>query len=661
MRFTPEFLDEIKNRVNVSDVVGRRVRLKKEGREWRGLSPFNSEKTPSFFVNDAKMAWFDFSSGRNGNIFDFVMATDGLSFPEAVEALAGEAGLDMPKATAASVEREKQRAGLVEVMEWAAQFFEGTLKGSRGQRGRDYIASRAIAPAVQVEFRLGYAPGERYALRDHLASKGASAEVMCEAGLLNHGEGIAVPYDKFRDRVIFPIQDRSGRVIAFGGRALEKDVPAKYLNSPETPLFHKGHLLYNHHRARKAAQERGQGHGHGTVISVEGYIDVIAMHAAGFPNVVAGLGTALTIEQCELLWRMSPEPILCFDGDGAGRRAAAKALDTALPALTPEKTLRFAFLPDGQDPDDLAKSGGGGAIAAVLAQAKPLVDVLWSREVEATTLDTPERRAGLKHRLGELARQIGDETLRRYYGQELYGRLDALTGNRRGDGPGHDRRGAGAPQNGRPGRPASPFPPPGRPRFGSPPPLRGYRGSAPAQLSAGLSRGADAGAPVFQRREVEILAIVMNHPALLDHHAEGLSELDFEARELAGLRDRMVELLSEHVPDHGSFKAALDARGAGDLRRRVQALAERAPLWSTGPAAAPEDAELSLLQAMALHRKARDLHRDLQEARDALARDPSEVRWAELQAIQAHLTTLEGTEAMVEGYGTLSGQKHAAD
>ena len=655
MRFTPEFLEEIKTRVNVSDVVGRRVRLKKQGREWRGLSPFNAEKTPSFYVNDAKMAWFDFSSGRNGNIFDFVMATDGLSFPEAVETLAGEAGLDLPKATPEAVERDKKRAGLVEVLEMAAQFFEATLKGSGGARGRDYVASRGIAPALQTEFRLGYAPSERYALRDHLASRGAGVDVMMEAGLLNHGEGIAVPYDKFRDRVIFPIQDRSGRVIAFGGRALDPGVPAKYLNSPETPLFHKGHLLYNHHRARKAAQDRG------AVVSVEGYIDVIAMAGAGFPNVVAGLGTALTIEQCELLWRMSPEPILCFDGDGAGRRAAAKALDTALPALTPEKTLRFAFLPDGQDPDDLAKSGGGGAIGAVLAGAKPLVEVLWSRETEATTLDTPERRAGLKHRLGELAKQIGDETLRRYYQQELYGRLDALTGGpRRGGNPGGGPGGGRAPQAGG-GRPTSPFAPPGRPRFGSPPPLRGYRGSAPAQLSAGLARGPEAAGPGFKRRELEILTIVMNHPALLDHHAEGLSELAFEAPELGALRDRMVELLSEHVLDHETFKAALDLRGSGDLRRRVQALAERAPLWSTGPAAAPEDAELSLLQAMALHRKARDLHRDLQDARDALAREPSEGRWAELQAIQAHLATLEGTEAMVEGYGTLSGHRASGD
>ncbi len=645
MRFTPEFLDEIKNRVNVSDVVGRRVRLKKQGREWRGLSPFNAEKTPSFYVNDAKMAWFDFSSGRNGNIFDFVMATDGLSFPEAVEALAGEAGLELPKPTAESVEREKVRAGLVEVLEMAAQFFEATLKGSAGARGRDYIATRGIAPAIQAEFRLGYAPADRYTLRDHLAGRGASVEVMMEAGLLNHGEGIAVPYDKFRDRVMFPIQDRSGRVIAFGGRALDPTVPAKYLNSPETPLFHKGHLLYNHHRARKAAQDRG------AVISVEGYIDVIAMTAAGFPHVVAGLGTALTIEQCELLWRMNPEPILCFDGDGAGRRAAAKAVDTVLPALASDKTLRFAFLPDGQDPDDLARSGGTPAVEAVLAAAKPLVEVLWTRESEATVLDTPERRTGLKQRLGDLTRQIGDETLRRYYQQELYGRLDALTGATR----------RATSQGQRPARPASSFASSPRPRFGSPPPLRGYRGSAPAPLSGGFAQATGASSPGFARRDVEILTIVMNHPALLDHYAEELAHLSFDHPDMARLRDVMVGLVSEHVLDHEPFKQALDTHGVGDLRRRIQALAERAPLWSTGVAAAIEDAELSLRQAMALHRRARELHKDLQEARDALGRDPSEGRLAELRDIQAHLSTLEGTEAMIEGYGTLSGHKPSGD
>lgn len=266
-------------------------------------------------------------------------------------------------------------------------------------------------------------------------------------------------------------------------------------------------------------------------------------------------------------------------------------------------------------------------------------------------LDTPERRAGLKHRLGDLTRQIGDETLRRYYQQELYGRLDALTGAaRRAAFPGQ-----------RPSRQASSFAASPRPRFGSPPPLRGYRGSAPARLSDGLARAGGTASAGFARRDVEILTIVMNHPALLDHYAEELAHLSLDQPAMAKLRDVMVELVSDHVPDHEAFKRALDSRGVGDLRRQIQALAERAPLWSTGVSAAIEDAEASLRQAMALHRRARELHKDLQEARDALGRDPSEGRLAELRDIQAHLGAVEGMEAMIEGYGTLSGHKSSGD
>ena len=285
MRFSPSFLDDIKARLPVSEVVRQRVKLKKSGREYVGLSPFGSEKTPSFFVNDQKMAWFDFSSGKNGNIFDFVMATEGLSFPETVERLAQEAGLALPARSPERVRQEQRRASLVEVLEWAAAFFEAELRGSRGAAARAYLDQRGISARSRTDFRIGYAPAERHALRDALAAKGATVEAMCETGLLIHGEDIPVPYDRFRDRIMFPITDRGGRVIAFGGRALQKDVPAKYLNSPETPLFHKGAVLFNHARARKAAHDSGR------VIVVEGYIDTIAMHAAGFPETVATLGT----------------------------------------------------------------------------------------------------------------------------------------------------------------------------------------------------------------------------------------------------------------------------------------------------------------------------------------------------------------------------------
>ena len=395
MRFPPSFLDDIKARLPVSDVVRRRVKLMKSGREWKGLSPFGSEKTPSFFVNDQKMAWFDFSSGKNGNIFDFVMATEGLSFPETVERLAQDAGLALPARSADSERQEQRRAGLHEVLEAAAAFFEAQLRSERGARGKAYLASRGIGLDLQKEFRLGFALGERHALRDALAAKGATVETMIEAGLLVHGDDIPVPYDRFRDRVMFPIADRGGKVIAFGGRALDKDAPAKYLNSPETPLFHKGAVLYNHHRARKAAHDKGR------VIAVEGYIDVIAMHGAGFPEAVAGLGTALTPEQGGLLWSMAAEPILCFDGDKAGRKAALRAADMALPLIGPGRTFAFALLPEGQDPDEMLRAAGPAAVEEALRGALPLVDLLWTRATDGRSLATPEQRAALERELSE--------------------------------------------------------------------------------------------------------------------------------------------------------------------------------------------------------------------------------------------------------------------
>src|SRR4249920_38642 len=315
MRFSPQFLDEVRARLPVSEVVGRRVKLRKAGREWKGLSPFNKEKTPSFFVNDQKMAWFDFSSGKNGSIFDFVMATEGVTFPEAVERLAAQAGMALPKVSQEDEAREQHRRTLHEVIELAAQFFQATLASRAGAKARGYLADRALDPATQLRFRIGYAPPDRFALKEHLGALGISNDDMIEAGLLIAGDDIPLPYDRFRDRVIFPISDLAGRVVAFGGRALDKDAPAKYLNSPETPLFHKGALLYNGAVARQAAHQGAP------VIVVEGYVDVIAMVTAGFAATVAPLGTALTEDQLMLLWKMADEPILCFDGDKAGKKA----------------------------------------------------------------------------------------------------------------------------------------------------------------------------------------------------------------------------------------------------------------------------------------------------------------------------------------------------
>lgn len=649
MRFTPEFLDEIKSRVSVSDVVGRKVRLKKAGREWRGLSPFNQERTPSFFVNDAKMAWFDFSSGRNGNIFDFLMATEGLSFPEAVERLAAEAGLDLPTATPETRARDARRASLTDVLDLACQFFERQLADRAGAKARAYLDGRGLTPQARSLFRIGYAPAERYALRDHLAGKGVAVDAMVEAGLLVSGDDIAVPYDRFRDRVMFPIADRGGRVIAFGGRTMDPSVPAKYLNSPETPLFHKGALLYNHHRARPAAAEAG------TVIAVEGYVDVIAMTMAGFPHVVAPLGTALTEDQCGLLWRLAPEPILCFDGDGAGRRAAFRAIDTALPLIAPDRTLRFAFLPEGQDPDDLARSSGSAAIGAVLGQAKPLIEVLWARETDKAVLDTPERRAGLERRLSEVTRVIADESLRRHYQTALRERFAALTGGARDAAR---RAGGGAPFGGAPFGAASggrPFRA-GRAGFG-PQPRRGLVGAPPPPPSASLSASSVFAAATYGRRDVEILMLVMNHPALLERHAEDLAHLEFRHADLRRLRDVLVALAADHPHDHVTLKKAVDDRGLWELRRRIETFAEKLPHWCLSPEAAISDAEVMLGQALALHRKARELHRELREAELLFGREGTDSQFARLQDLQAQVSTLEGTEAVLDGYGNLSGHK----
>ncbi len=638
MRFSPSFLDEIKARLPVSEVVGRRVKLNKAGREWKGLSPFSAEKSPSFFVNDQKMAWFDFSAGKNGNIFDFVMETEGLSFPEAVERLAQEAGLDLPKSTPELVEREKKRAGLTEVLEMAAQFFEEQLQGRLGAKARGYLADRGLGPAIQRQFRMGYSPAERFALREYLALKGATVETMCEAGLLNHGEGIAVPYDKFRDRVMFPICDRNGHVIAFGGRALEKDVPAKYLNSPETPLFHKGSLLYNHHNARKAA------HDIGTVIAVEGYVDVISMTMAGYPNVVAACGTALTPDQCELLWRMGEEPILCFDGDKAGRKAAWRAIDTALPLLGPGRSLRFAFLPDGQDPDDLARTGGHDAVADVLAAARPLVDVLWSREVEAGPLDTPERRAALDRRLLGFINEIKDETLRSYYRDDIRARLAQMQGRGPAQNGAIARRGSSQPRRAwQPGR-------------GGPQPPQGYRFSAPG-ISSSLSKTAmfskSGGVPA---REAQIVLSLLNHPALLGRHLEDLADLEFTSRDVAAMRDVLTGLASEQFTDHEDLRRAVDEAGFGEVRRRIESVEVVSTNWCVKPEAAEIDAEGALRQALALHRRARALHKELKSAELSLAEDPSEENLARLREIQSELAANDGREVAVEGFGILSGR-----
>ncbi|UPT89161.1 DNA primase [Bradyrhizobium barranii subsp. apii] len=667
MRFTPQFLDELRARLSVSEVVGKRVKLKKAGREWKGLSPFQQEKTPSFYVNDQKGFYHDFSSGKHGDIITFVMETDGLPFAEAVERLANMAGLALPVVTPDAARHEQRRRTLHDVMELAAKFFAETLASRVGAKARGYLADRAISPATQVQFRLGYAPPppERFALKEHLGKLGVSVEDMIETGLLVAGNDIPVPYDRFRDRVMFPITDLRGRVIAFGGRALEKDVPAKYLNSPETPLFHKGDNLYNHQTARKAT------HDGSALIVVEGYVDVIAMVTAGFAGAVAPLGTALTENQLALLWKMADEPILCFDGDRAGQKAAYRAADLALPFLAPGKSLRFALLPEGQDPDDLARSGGRGAIEDVIAAAKPLAEMIWSRELEGGNFATPERRAALEARVKELSNGIRDEVVRRYYRDDFAERLRrtfAPDGGRGGfAGRGNFQGNSGRSFQPRNGGQANRF---GGQGFGS----QGRRGApGPAFIPSGPYQAASpqlAASPIMKgqrsaisRREALILQILINHPWLLHDHLEEVAALELAHPEAHKLRAGIIAAFANdhhHSPDPGELaekmRADIEKGGFSQLLQRVENGITTAAVWGAREGAARDDVLSTWHQLVALHRQYHSLLRELKDAELALGEDPSEANLTWLRDVKARIGEVDGTEALIEGFGELSGR-----
>jgi DNA primase len=420
MKFPPHILDEIRARLPVSEVVGRRVKLRRQGREFAGLSPFNPEKTPSFFVNDQKGFYHCFSSGKHGDQFRFLMETEGLSFPEAVERLAAEVGVALPRPDPRAEAREREWANLSDVAEMAARFFEETLKLSAGATARDYVEKRRLEPRTVKEFRIGAAPAERDALKRHLLGRGVDEEAMLAAGLIIRPDDGRPSYDRFRNRLMIPIQDERGRVVAFGGRAMSPDDNPKYLNSPETELFHKGSMLFNAHRARAVAHEAA------AVVVVEGYLDAIAVWQAGLPAVVASLGTAFTEDQIQRMWRFSEEPVVCFDGDQAGIRAAHRAIDRILPHLKSGFSFNFAFLPDGRDPDELVRDGGRAAFEREIDKAVPLADVLWDRETRSAQIDTPERKAALEKRIEELVHEIRDPRVLRAYQLRFRLRLSNL-------------------------------------------------------------------------------------------------------------------------------------------------------------------------------------------------------------------------------------------
>ncbi|MEZ5839876.1 MAG: DNA primase [Hyphomicrobiales bacterium] len=571
----------------------------------------------------------------------FVAETDGLSsFPKRSSGWR-PMPVPLPAPDPRAAEREEQRATLFDVMELAARFFEDCLAGRVGASARGYLSGRELGPALQQKFRLGYAPNDRSALKSFLASKGVSGEQMAEAGLVISGPDIPVSYDRFRDRVIFPITDLRGRIIAFGGRAMSPDQPAKYLNSPETPLFHKSDILYNAQEARRAATKGA------TIIAVEGYVDVIALVSAGFPGAVAPLGTALTENQLRLLWRFADEPVLCFDGDAAGLRAASRAIDLALPLIEPGKSVRFALLPEGQDPDDLIRAAGRQAMEDVIGSARPLADMLWRREAESGVFDTPERRAALEARVNELVRLIANEAVRRHYSQALGERMRAFfgggetSGGRRNPsgGRGGPARGGGSAQG-------------GRQRGGQ----RREDAAASSSLLGHPMLARDYRAPL-PRREAVLVGAAVNHPSLVDMHFDEFSSLELGAGDLETMRRTIVEAVSaDHAISSAALREQLVGAGVGATLEAVDRMIVSCREWYAKPEADPQDAEEAWSQALTLHKRAHSLHKELRAAELALANDPSEENFARLIDIQSELARADGTEALIEGFGVRSGR-----
>ncbi len=545
MAFPQHFLEEIRTRIAVSDVVGRKVKLQRRGREFVGLSPFKSEKTPSFTVNDDKQFYHCFSTGKHGSVFDFLMETEGLSFIEAVERLASEAGLQMPERNPQAEQRAQAAAGLLDVTEAAAKWFQKQLQTSVAADARDYLERRGVTAEMIERFGIGFAPSSRTALLEHLTARNMGVDMVVEAGMAIQPDDHKAAYDRFRDRIIFPIADARGRVIAFGGRAMSADAKAKYLNSPETPLFHKSNVLYNFAQARQPAYDANN------VLICEGYMDVVGMARADIHNAVAGLGTAITEEQIGLAWRMAPEPILCLDGDEAGLRAAYRVIDRALPLLKPGYSLRFAMLPAGKDPDDVVREGGAPAMQAILGKAMSLIDLMWEREIEAAPWDTPERAAALKKRLRDAVSRIGDKDVRALYGQEVKNRIDKLLGE------------SGVPYQSRGGQQS-----PQRQRFQS-------RPVAETRRSA-LATGATDWSP----REALIVLCVLQHPAILLSERDLFDTLDIQTPALEQLRFDIIdyfdglEAQSQDTTglDNDALTGHLIGQGKQDIVTRLAAM-----------------------------------------------------------------------------------------
>jgi DNA primase len=618
-RFDERFLEEIKSRLRPSDLIGRTVKLRRQGREFVGLSPFNKEKTPSFYVNDDKGQFFDFSSGKTGDLITFLQETERLSFAEAVERLAAEAGLALPALDPRGAEQEKKRQGLADWLELAAQWFEAELRRPSGREARAYLERRGLPETEWGRFRLGFSPAGRTALKDYLVTKGARPGELVDAGLLVAPEDGGQPYDRFRDRIIFPILDARGRVVSFGGRAMDPQARAKYLNGPETVVFHKGHQLYGLSEARKilAAAPAGE---EAPLVVVEGYMDVIACQRAGVAA-VAAMGTALGEEQMEVLWRHHPEPTLCFDGDRAGRQAAARAMDRALPLLRAGRSFRFAIVEGGKDPDDVLREQGPAALKAQLSKTTPFAEALFIRERDAEPLETPERKTALKVRLRKLAATIADADLAGAYKEDLLARFEALWPTRQ---PVYTVGAAGREL--------------ARARWDKrKAPLAGATPQA-KQAAEALSRSARPLAAALAKAALHDPALIDESIELVGARGFGDARLDRIAQELVQLRYETDSVEFDAVLRRLRARGAVDDETLANVERDASRAGVAAPFLD--PSVGRAEVRALWRQAFDLLMRLESLERAVAAAAQDLARDQDASTLMSLKAERDHLRKL---------------------
>ncbi len=586
MSLPPGFLDELRTRLSLSQVVGRKVmwdqRKSNQGKgDMWAPCPFHHEKTASFHVDDQKGFYYCFGCHAKGDAISFVKETENVSFIEAVEILAREAGMPMPARDPKAQEKQDRRSQLAEVMEQAVQFFRLQLKTGAGAAARDYLTRRGLDAKALDRWEIGFAPERWQALWDHLTGKSVSEDLILGAGLAKPSNKGKKPYDTFRNRIMYPIRDPRGRCIAFGGRAMDPNDNAKYLNSPETDLFDKGRSLYNHGPARQAA---GKGQ---PLVVAEGYMDVIALAEAGFGASVAPLGTAITEHQLQLLWRISDEPIIALDGDTAGLRAAMRAVDLALPLLEAGKSLRFALMPEGKDPDDLLRAEGSGAVQGVLDAAIPMVKLLWQRETEGKVFDSPERKAALDKSLREKIKLIRDPSIRSHYGQEIKDlRWQLFRPQRQSQNRPWQPRGKWQPQ----AQPATP----------------GARASFLAS-----AENAD-----IQLREAAILAIAILNPQVVVQFETQLEEMDCHDPDHAALRGA---ILRHAIDDPDNLQDHIMQTLGPEPLENLLALRHVAVIPCVYKPGDVEKAEMTLAEELAKIKALQGLDAEIAEAAEELS------------------------------------------